>query len=496
MSTGRDVAALAYRLLAGGRAAEAMRVTGAALAASGNDHLVLDAHAAGLKADGRVSEALKFAERAVGLAPQEGRYWHNLAAVYGELSMADAAVAAAERAFALGIDAPETWLIYARAKQTAGQVEDAERAFRSVLQRRPGFVDAAADLASLIWMRTGDVAAAGAPLAAQPLTPTTALLQARLLSAAGRPAEALEAVERTTTRYPADTALCRTAGGLSLACGDLTRAERWLAAALRLSPEDLPSRQSVVALRLAQGKADQALEEARDLSYALPTNQSLLAYLATASRLAGGAEHRALYDYDSFVRTYSLPVPAGWSDQAAFLKDLKAALDALHVLRAHPVDQSVRGGTQTTQDLSTCQAAPVRAFFDALRGCVDDYLAALGDGSDPLRSRNTGRWRVQGAWSVRLDSEGFHTDHVHPSGWLSSAFYIDVPPHVVASKENQGWLRLGKPGIMTSPELEAERCIRPEPGLLVLFPSYMWHGTIPYKGPGVRMTIAFDIVPA
>ena len=32
--------------------------------------------------------------------------------------------------------------------------------------------------------------------------------------------------------------------------------------------------------------------------------------------------------------------------------------------------------------------------------------------------------------------------------------------------------------------------------MLVLFPSYMWHGTIPFSGDQPRLTVALDIVPA
>jgi hypothetical protein len=31
---------------------------------------------------------------------------------------------------------------------------------------------------------------------------------------------------------------------------------------------------------------------------------------------------------------------------------------------------------------------------------------------------------------------------------------------------------------------------------MVLFPSYMWHGTVPFRSPTPRTTIAFDVVPA
>ena len=39
-----------------------------------------------------------------------------------------------------------------------------------------------------------------------------------------------------------------------------------------------------------------------------------------------------------------------------------------------------------------------------------------------------------------------------------------------------------------------ERVIQPKEGRLVLFPSYMWHGTIPFSS-GERLTAPFDVVP-
>jgi hypothetical protein len=37
--------------------------------------------------------------------------------------------------------------------------------------------------------------------------------------------------------------------------------------------------------------------------------------------------------------------------------------------------------------------------------------------------------------------------------------------------------------------------VRPELGLLVLFPSYFWHGTLPFHSEQPRLTVAFDVVP-
>jgi len=60
---------------------------------------------------------------------------------------------------------------------------------------------------------------------------------------------------------------------------------------------------------------------------------------------------------------------------------------------------------------------------------------------------------------------------------------------------DEGILSFGKPSILTTPSLDAEYSVRPTPGMLVLFPSYFWHGTIPFQSPQPRLTVAFDAVP-
>jgi hypothetical protein len=95
---------------------------------------------------------------------------------------------------------------------------------------------------------------------------------------------------------------------------------------------------------------------------------------------------------------------------------------------------------------------------------------------------------------VKLEPEGFHADHIHPDGWLSSAFYVELPK-AIENARREGWIKFGQPALPTRPPLEAEHFVRPAPGKLVLFPSYMWHGTVPFSGDETRLTMAFDVVP-
>jgi hypothetical protein len=59
----------------------------------------------------------------------------------------------------------------------------------------------------------------------------------------------------------------------------------------------------------------------------------------------------------------------------------------------------------------------------------------------------------------------------------------------------EGVLTFGEPGILTAPALPPQHDIRPAVGTLVLFPSYFWHGTVPFSGEQPRLTVAFDAVP-
>jgi hypothetical protein len=58
-----------------------------------------------------------------------------------------------------------------------------------------------------------------------------------------------------------------------------------------------------------------------------------------------------------------------------------------------------------------------------------------------------------------------------------------------------GCLQFGQPTEEYGVALAPRKIIDPVAGELVLFPSYIWHGTVPFHGPDTRLTLAFDVVP-
>lgn len=238
---------------------------------------------------------------------------------------------------------------------------------------------------------------------------------------------------------------------------------------------------------LRSGRAIEALPLI-DRELAGPNSAGAWPYAATAWRMTGDGRLAWLQGDPHLVATFDL------TPDLPPLDDIAAVLRSLHVAKAEYLDQSVRGGTQTDGPLFSRIDPAIRALRRAVVGAVQGYVARLPspDPNHPLLgARRDRRIRFAGSWSVRLRGAGFHASHVHPQGWISSALYVALPPES-AGKSDSGWLQLSEPPPDLRTELNPLALVKPEPGRLVLFPSWMWHGTIPFP-EGERLTVAFDV---
>jgi tetratricopeptide (TPR) repeat protein len=481
------------------RAAQALAVA-APLCASGNaDAELVTQHVAALAALGRQDEAVDGYRRIVAASPDNLAAAHALAIALDAAFQHAEAERAAHNALTRGHKTAALYQTYARSLIALGAFDRAEDALRDCLRLEPRLADAHSNLARLIWMRTGDVRAATATLdrALQTFANDDALWAAKaaILQGAGDARAAYACLAAQAARAQAAPALLVRASLAALEFDPvtaLTLAER----ALRASPANTVARNLVVAAQLGIGDARSALRHCEALLADSPDDQYLIALQTTAWRLLGDERYAILCNYPQLIVPSQLQAPPAWPDLASFLADVKRGLDRLHDPHGHPLlFQSLRHGTETTEDLTRSTDPAIQALFKAFAAPIRDYLVRVGHGPDPLRRRNSGGWRFNGSWSVRLRTSGFHNNHVHPRGWISSACYIDLPDSMAEAGDSEGVLTFGEPSIATTPPLHAEHSVRPEVGMLVLFPSYFWHGTVPISGTQTRLTVAFDVVP-
>ena len=492
----RAALGLARLLLRRGKAAEAHEMLAPlARPAEANVDLLAE-FARTLLALQRNDEAIEVSRRVVAAAPDSALAAARLAGALVAAGKFGEALLESRRAFALGLDQAEAWFIGGSAAAGEDSYDEAEAAFRRACTLQPEYLDAQRELAQLIWMRTGDLSRATALLDAtlreRPHAQGLLAIKAALHQGAGDDAGALAMLEPVANRTDAEAGILMTASEAALKTGSPSAIE-FAGRARRLLPGD-PGATGLLGNALLQaGRAREAGQLALDALRLRENDQGLIALRVTAQRLLGDPAYRETYDYANLVRTWTIDTPDGWPTLPAYLAELAVSLRKLHALQTHPVHQSLRHGTQSTRNLMEVNDPAIRAFFRAIDTPIRRHMQAIGRGADPTRRRNTGRYRIHGIWSVQLHSHGYHTNHVHPEGWLSSACYIDLPAAI--ERERQGWLKFGEPGVATQPPLAPEHFVRPQPGLLALFPSHMWHGTVPFEGEGTRLTIAFDIVP-
>ncbi len=257
---------------------------------------------------------------------------------------------------------------------------------------------------------------------------------------------------------------------------------------LRALPDTDVSREVQGRLALRMGKADEAAELLETLVTRTPNSVPGWAYLSLAWRLTGDKRLDWLVGRPGLWGATELALNAGQLD------DLATVLRRIHLTRAHPIGQSLRGGTQTRGRLFWRREPELGALAAAIEQAVATFMAQLpaADNSHPLLRYARDTLKLAGSWSVRLVDDGFHVSHIHPQGVLSSACYIVVPDGVT-SVSKQGWLEIGGAPAELQLGLDPLAMIEPKPGRLALFPSYLFHGTRPFAR-GERLTVAFDAV--
>ncbi|MFY8134889.1 MAG: 2OG-Fe(II) oxygenase family protein [Aquimonas sp.] len=454
-------------------------------------------------------EAEQALRRALELQPDAAVLWSSLAGVLRLAGRPQEAVEAYGRARAAGDDSPEMADAEIGALIDCLRIDEARSAAQELLARHPAFVPAHSTLAHLNWEYGVSAGASESAEAffrrsadAQPgnLDLQLGLIGFLLESKQGE--EAFDRLQRLRAMADDPRLVALQANALEIS-GQPARAATLYAEADRsLGERDASFNNAYVRHLLKAGEWKAAAFRAERALSIEPQNQETWAYLGTAWRLTGDVREEWLCGYGRLVELMPVDVPRGWRDMSGFLSDLREALEPLHRARNEPVTQSLRGGSQTPGRLFGRQDPRIEGLRQSLVKTIERWLAALpADPKHPFLSRRASSVRFTGSWSVKLWQSGSHANHFHSDGWMSSAFYVALPPSVQAVRPDDaampsaGCLQLGQPPVELGLDLSPRRVIQPIAGHLALFPSYLWHGTVPFEDVEPRITVAFDMQP-
>ena len=482
---------------------------------------------------GRLDEAVGWFEKAVASRPDYAEAHFNLGLVHQERAELPAAEACFRLAVRYAPGLVEAQLALGRTRRAQGDLPGALAHLERAEVQAPGLPNLAynkADVLQHLGRREEAIAAFRQAVMENPLDLRAHRALNQLIFSLGRDAEFLRSYDEAFRRT-ADARLHIAKASALLIADRVEEAVEGFESVLLRSPEDVDARYGLASARTRQQEFSGAITEFRKaltrrpqdphirhgLISALlqagdpvtaaamaeerlresPWDQTALAQLGLAWRIRDDGREGELHGFEELIRVFDLEPPEGYRDMAAFNRDLDASLDALHPHTREFLDQSLRQGTQTFGDLFSERHELVGRLQRQIHHTIGRYLSELRrDARHPFLSRKCEHFKFAGSWSSRLRDRGYHINHIHPEGWISSCYYVAVPSVTEDATAQQGWLKFGEPPYGLNLKKPIRRTIHPKPGTLVLFPSYLWHGTIPFHAEQTRTTIAFDVVPA
>jgi len=481
-----------------GRHADALAAQRRALALNPSSPEVLAQTGLLLHKTGDNAGALEMLDEAVAAAPDrfEAHYYRGIV-LAAEERLAEAAAAQAS-AVSASPSRFEGHLAVGKLLARLGREDEALAAYHRAVESNPAALAAHEEFNNLAWEMGKDVRQLGSHAFARARigeTPEFLLAEAELLLRFRDADEAAKA-EALLARAGEGARIASARGRALMLQNRFSEAAVQFDRAITAEPASIGHRQDLAITLLRDGDAA-ATRRVLGEAFAMGTeNQLTLGLLTLAARALGDETWLGRMAVEDWVQEIVPPVPPGFADMAAFNAALGEEVTSFHTRTAAPMDQSLNRGTQTPGNLFARKSRLLSLLEDSLRHAIADYIAGLPEAAGhPFLARRRGAFDFSGSWSCRLNSSGYHTNHLHTKGWISSAYYVDLPPEVGAGAGTEGALKFGESPFGLGEDDRPSRIVTPAVGKLVLFPSYFWHGTVRFTANRPRLTIAFDVVP-
>lgn len=182
-----------------------------------------------------------------------------------------------------------------------------------------------------------------------------------------------------------------------------------------------------------------------------------------------------------------------WPDSDALNKELRQRI------LAYERDNPNRGAHKSNVGGWHSEAGQLQFCGDAAKPLIDRMVALANEATArALAGRNVPQftWALE-AWANVNRVGDFNREHIHGMSTWSGTYYVDDgdPP---AEDELGTALEVSDPCAQRMATffpsiLPPGIFIRPRPGLMVLFPSYLPHMVMPHRGRKPRISIAFNL---
>lgn len=385
-----------------------------------------------------------------------------------------------------------------------GNNESAAGFYRAAVDRQPGFTEAHYNLGTaLLRFEKFDDAVTSFRRAVE-LNPDLAPAHHNLgnaLQALGQLEEAGAAYRTTLDLAPRAADTIRNLGMVLQKLKRTGEAEEAFRRAIAIKPGWSSAYNNLVNLLLETGAGEAAIEACDQWLARAPGSIEAMAFKCAALNEAGHRdEHAYLLDFDNFVLIKRWSEIPGFDSVEAFNHALAEHVRAHPTLKVPPRDDPTyhHPKLHITEELLGEETGPMAALERMMRSAIAEYREFIaGRTGHPFLANWPARWRLS-SWGVLMQGAGNLAPHIHLDGYLGGIYYPLMPDIVGDDKNDKkksGWFELGRPPselpLKAAPRIKP---IKPEEGLMILFPGYYYHATVPFESKQQRISVAFDVV--
>ena len=155
--------------------------------------------------------------------------------------------------------------------------------------------------------------------------------------------------------------------------------------------------------------------------------------------------------------------------------------------------RTTKKGFQSKGNLFNLQALSILNLKKIILETINEYKIKYKTKPDEFITQWPNKFSLLGAYN-RLLKHGYQQPHIHPAGWLSGCFYLKMPKPL---KKSEGAINFSLHGYdypIVNSDIPSYQ-YSPVEGDLILFPSSLFHKTIPFSSNDERHVIAFDTIP-
>jgi uncharacterized protein (TIGR02466 family) len=474
---------------------------------------------------GHVAMAETQAKHLLAQYPQVFILHHVLSLALDQQQKYPEAIQSYERALSLQPNMPELWFNLAIAQTNVGNLAQAEQSYRQAIKLQPQFFEAHGNLGTVL-QRQGKLGEAIASyrqgLSINPQDARGYFNLGTALRDEGSLNDAVESYQKAIALFPNYTDAYNNLGETLRDRGDMDDAVKHYQLALSLNPNHPGANYNMGEFLYLAKKYDEAVaffersqlddwqpramyclykaERFEDfksrLDHVVTTTKHTAPFMATLSThyaINFGVEDPYNFCKNGFDFVYQEPIAELAEPNSPLLKQLLIDIENTDI--AERVQGMLINGKQSAGNLFKRPEASFRRLGELVKQEFMRYKARYAGADCELIKSFPNQLEFTSSWYVKMRRGGYVDKHIHEVGWISGAVYLVLPQQ--RQDPTEGCFEYGTHGDNYPQKHDnfPSAIVSPRVGDIVLFPSSLFHRTIPFNSDEQRICIAFDLKP-